>query len=469
MNSGKIGFGVLYQIGRQYLINPSASNGLDLLAKLKNLARLNGIAVPEAGVEAGIRATAGEGAVTVATPVLAPTVAASGGAAAAGGASVGGGAVVGGVIVGVAVGTGIGWLLRVEHTYDQWVYDHLPTGIQEIIGPVDFSHDPNDSVGPRGFGDGGFITSGTQSLPYRIDFENAPTATAPAQFVTVTDQLDPNLDWSTFQFTSLGFGDNIIDVPAANGHFFQTAVPMTYNGETFDVQIQLSLDLATGLVTATFQSLNPETDLPPDALSGFLPPEDGTGRGEGFISYVVSPKPNLSTGTEIRNVAAIVFDGNAVITTDQVDDDDASKGTDPTKEDLLTIDAGAPTSTVTALPGVSGTSFTVNWSGQDDAGGSGIATYDVYENEDGGPSPSSKRTPLPHRRHSQVFQATPMVSTALPQTTSATNNRYPARLRQLRKWWMVERCSSILQPIRPTRRMARLPSPLRAPAQRGRG
>ena len=34
-------------------------------------------------------------------------------------------------------------------------------------------------------------------FPYRIDFENAPTATAPAQQVVITDPLDPNLDWST--------------------------------------------------------------------------------------------------------------------------------------------------------------------------------------------------------------------------------------------------------------------------------
>ena len=75
-------------------------------------------------------------------------------------------------------------------------------------------------------------------LPYRIDFENDPTATAPAQRVVVTDQLDPNIDWSTFQLTEVGFGDTIITIPAGSQHF-QTTVPMTYNGQTFDVQIEL--------------------------------------------------------------------------------------------------------------------------------------------------------------------------------------------------------------------------------------
>ena len=258
------------------------------------------------------------------------------------------------------------------------------SGAKGILIAIISSFDPNDEIGPTGFGSSGFIAATPKPLPYRIDFENDPTATAPAQTVTITDQLSANYDWSTFQFTEVGFGDNLITVPTGNGPFFQTTVPMTYNGETFNVQIQLSIDLATGLVSATFQSIDPNTDLPPDALAGFLPPEDGTGRGMGHVSYIVEQKPNLATGTALRNVASVTFDQNAAITTNQVDDSDASKGTDPTKEDLLTIDAGAPTSSVTALPAFSQGKFTVSWNGQDDAGGSGVAGYDLYVSDNGG-------------------------------------------------------------------------------------
>ena len=69
------------------------------------------------------------------------------------------------------------------------------------------------------------------TLPYRVDFENEATATAPAQQVVVTDQLDADLDWNTFQFTEVGFGDHVIDVPAGTQHF-ETTVQMTYNGQT---------------------------------------------------------------------------------------------------------------------------------------------------------------------------------------------------------------------------------------------
>ena len=48
-------------------------------------------------------------------------------------------------------------------------------------------------------------------------------------------------------------------------------------------------------------------------------------------------------------------------------------------------DTSAPTSKVSALPASeTSTSFTVRWSGQDNAGGSGIAGYDVYVSDNGG-------------------------------------------------------------------------------------
>ena len=64
-------------------------------------------------------------------------------------------------------------------------------------------------------------------------------------------------------------------------------------------------------------------------LTGFLPPEDGTGRGKGYIGYTVQPKAGLPTGTEIRNVALISFDGQTIIATNQIDPQDPAAGTDP--------------------------------------------------------------------------------------------------------------------------------------------
>jgi hypothetical protein len=245
------------------------------------------------------------------------------------------------------------------------------------------SEDPNGKFGPAGFGPQGF-TTGDHAFPYRIDFENDPTASAPAQIVTVTDALDPNLDWNTFALTEVGFGDTHIPIPVGSQHF-QTTVDTSENGKTFQVQIELGLNAQTGKVFANIYSIDPATGLPPDVLTGFLPPEDGTGRGMGYFSYTVRPKAGLPTGTRIRNVATITFDANPAITTDQVDDHDPGKGTDPTREALATIDAGPPTSRVNPLPAVSNAAnFQVSWSGADDFGGSGVRSYDVYVSADGG-------------------------------------------------------------------------------------
>ena len=249
------------------------------------------------------------------------------------------------------------------------------------------STDPNGLMGPAGFGPQNF-TSGDQELPYQIDFENDPHATAPAQRVVISNRLDRNLDLTTFRLTEIAFGDTALLVPPGSQHF-QTVVSMTYNGETFDVLVEAGLNTDTRTVQATFQSLDPKVDLPPDALTGFLPPEDGTGRGSGHVSYSIKPVQGLPTGTEIRNTATVVFDVNPPISTDQVSESDPSLGVDPNKQALVTLDTKAPTSKVTALPATeTSAEFTLNWSGTDDTGGSGIAFYDIYVSVDGAPSTS---------------------------------------------------------------------------------
>ncbi len=247
------------------------------------------------------------------------------------------------------------------------------------VGP----EDPNEKIGPGGFGEAGFLASDTL-LSYRVNFENEQDATAPAQRVDVIDQLGPDLNRDTFELADLGFGDQLITVPAGS-RYFRTEVDMTYNGQDFQVEIEAGLHSETGEVFAHFQAIDPTTSLPPEVLTGFLPPEDGTGRGMGYVSYTIRPKADLPTGTEIRNVALITFDRGETIATNQVDPHDPSQGTDPALEALNTIDAGVPASAVDPLPETVDTyPLTVTWTGQDDVGGSGVATYDVYVSVNGG-------------------------------------------------------------------------------------
>lgn len=258
----------------------------------------------------------------------------------------------------------------------------VPTSpADEGSSPIITARDPNQKTGPAGYGVGDYVAP-AQSLAYRMDFENLETATAPAQVVTVSDPLSAHFDWTTFELTEIGFGDELVVVPTDKQQYFEKIVPYSYGGMDFEVHIEAGIHLATGVVFANFYTIDPETELPPPVHIGFLPPEDGTGRGQGHVSYVIRPKANLPTGTAIRNVATIQFDFGLKIGTNQVDPLDPSQGTDPDKECLNTIDADPPASSVAALPASSLTQFLVSWSGDDV--GAGVASYDIYVSDNGG-------------------------------------------------------------------------------------
>ncbi len=113
-----------------------------------------------------------------------------------------------------------------------------------------------------------------------------------------------------------------------------------------------------------------------------------------------------------------------------------------TATDTNTIDAGPPTSTVNPLPATEPTpTFTVSWSGQDDAGGSGIATYTIDVSDNGGPfvpfqtnttATSATFTGQPGHTYGLISVATDNVGhiqstpTAAQATTSVANAPTPA-------------------------------------------
>ncbi|HEX9953090.1 MAG TPA: T9SS type A sorting domain-containing protein [Rubricoccaceae bacterium] len=119
------------------------------------------------------------------------------------------------------------------------------------------------------------LAEATEPIPYTIQFENLPQATANAEFVTVTDTLDADLDPATLE------------------------VLATSSDSTF------SYSVAGQVVTFRFVGI----DLPPNVTS----PE-----GQGYITYLVRPRAGLPTGTVIENEASIVFDFNPPISTPMV-------------------------------------------------------------------------------------------------------------------------------------------------------
>ena len=75
------------------------------------------------------------------------------------------------------------------------------------------SIDPNDIIGPPGPGASRFIT-GTSPLSYQVLFENLPAATAPAQRVEISNQLDPAVfDPELVMFDRVQFGSTEYSLP----------------------------------------------------------------------------------------------------------------------------------------------------------------------------------------------------------------------------------------------------------------
>jgi RHS repeat-associated protein len=237
--------------------------------------------------------------------------------------------------------------------------------IPDINIPIAKSKDPNGKL-TSGFGTQGFMPPNV-AIPYTIYFENQSTATAPAQKVTVTDQLTANLDWSTLQLNQIEFNNVTVNVPAGLQNY---STQVNVSTDPNPVNVTVAFNSNTGVLTSTMQSVSPTTGgAPANPLAGFLPPNNASNQGTGFVTISVSPKSTLGNGAAIANQASIVFDANAAIATNTVTN---------------TIDSTTPTSAVSPLPATSTTqSFSVSWTGSD-PGGSGIAVYNIFVSIDGG-------------------------------------------------------------------------------------
>lgn len=134
--------------------------------------------------------------------------------------------------------------------------------------------DPNDkSVIPAGIGSNGRISPNTQTLEYKIRFQNTGNDTA--FNIVIKDRLDTNLDWNTLQ-------------PLASSHPVKTKVEQTGDVE-FNFNNIMLVD------------------------SGTNEPNS-----HGFIAYSIRLKPNRKIGTKIENTAYIYFDANPPIITNTV-------------------------------------------------------------------------------------------------------------------------------------------------------
>lgn len=236
--------------------------------------------------------------------------------------------------------------------------------------PIRRAFDPNDMLGPEGYGPERWIRA-ADPIFYTIRFENDPEwATAPAQEVVITQQLDEGLDPRAFRVGSFGWGSLRFEVPAGRSFHYQRVDLREESG--YLVDFYAFIDVTTGQARWQITTIDPATGQKPlDPFAGFLPPNDEEGIGEGFVTYTVTPRREVATGTVIDAEARIVFDTEAPIDTPPI---------------FNTLDARPPESRVLPLPAlVADPVFNVAWAGADDEGGAGLAHYTIHVSADGGP------------------------------------------------------------------------------------
>ena len=191
----------------------------------------------------------------------------------------------------------------------------------------------------------------------------------------MVNELDENLDLSTFEFSSFGWYTNTFSIPAGRQSYatnitmppIQCITNPMVSTNTLLVAFTASLNLTNRTATWRFETLDPFTrDIPDDPYAGFLPPNLTNSIGDGFVSYAIRPASDTASNTLIRAMADIVFDYNEAIVTPEF-----TNG----------IDRTTPTSAVNALPTRSNPAFTLSWSGNDNAG---IIGYDIYVRKNSG-------------------------------------------------------------------------------------
>jgi hypothetical protein len=236
----------------------------------------------------------------------------------------------------------------------------MPGDGEDQNGQFVASCDPNDKTGPTGQGAMGWLTT-DRTFPYLIRFENEEDATAPAKRVIIRDTLDLTVfDPESLELKAFYIGDKSFTIPPAKKEYDYT-VDLRPGVDAL-VNLNVQLDPVSGELVWIFTGIDPATGEEfTHPLDGFLPPNTDEVTGQGGVMFDIQPYDTVSTGRMISNMAAIYFDFNDPIITNNW---------------ILHADNDPPSGHILALPDTQQTSsFMISWEGSDS--GSGIRCYDI--------------------------------------------------------------------------------------------
>jgi hypothetical protein len=231
-----------------------------------------------------------------------------------------------------------------------------------VIEPVD----PNDISGPTGYGEARWIAA-SEPMKYTIRFENDPElATASARNVSINYTFSDKVKQNSLILTNHGFNYFIYEIPGERPYYDSELDVRDSLGVL--VALTAGVDVQRNQAFWRYRSLDPQTRQElRDVRAGFLPVNDSTGAGEGFVDFLVTPKEGSQTGDTIFAQASIVFDNNAPILTNQY---------------FNVVDADQPSSAVDSVKVLSDTTFVVYTSASDPS--SGIQNYDLFVSQNDG-------------------------------------------------------------------------------------
>ncbi|MBQ7190266.1 MAG: hypothetical protein IJR99_12720 [Kiritimatiellae bacterium] len=169
------------------------------------------------------------------------------------------------------------------------------------------SCDPNAVEGDEGVGEARLVKSG-QELTYTIFFENKSDADAAAACVEVFNPLSDALDWSSLTMLDVGYNNNV-DNGLSGLHEGWSEKQL--EGTNTSVKTEFAVDEETGVAQWYLRIIDPNGDSegwPTDMTGGFLPPNNDTHCGEGYVRYRIKVRDDAPANTIITNSATIIFD-----------------------------------------------------------------------------------------------------------------------------------------------------------------
>ncbi|MEZ6135593.1 MAG: CARDB domain-containing protein [Pirellulaceae bacterium] len=223
--------------------------------------------------------------------------------------------------------------------------------------------------GPDGFGELNMVPKATP-LPYSIALTHDAEADSPAREIRIIVPMDDTLDERSFQLSDINLAGTVISIPGGRPSFVGEFDLFESNG--YVLQVTAGVDAVTRNALWLLRAVDPRDGLPPrDPTIGLLRAGEQVEVGFWVEAETVAA---AGTGGDVQTGDAIELTARTIIDEGEPRDSFINGAT---------LDAVAPTSswTVTAL---GSDRYQIDWSAEDDVGGSGTQTYSLLVSTDGG-------------------------------------------------------------------------------------